>query len=164
MARRLTFSRKKDMQSIIAEKPTAAFTLSLVGVVVQGVAAFVIGAAALGMFQTFGTNGLMGGMMGQYYSSGSGMMGTYSPWMMSAWGAFTWLWVPILVVTIGTGIVGVFMMDRSDVNSVRTGSVLVLVASIVAFPSAWGFIAGSVLMLVGSILGLTWTPGSQKIA
>ncbi len=96
------------MQSAIAERPVAPFALSLVGLVVQFIAALVIGAAALGMFQAFGTTG-------------------------------------------------------SEVNSFRTGSVLVLIASLLAFPTAWGFFAGSLLMLIGSILGLTWSPVAQKI-
>ncbi len=43
-------------------------------------------------------------------------------------------------------------------SSFRTGSVLVLVASILAIPTAWGFFVGSLMMIIGSILGLTWTP------
>ncbi len=151
------------MQSAIAERPVAPFALSLVGLIVQFIAALVIGAAALGMFQAFGTTGsMMGGMMGTYYS-GSGMMGSYSPWLMSGWGGFTWMWIPLLAVTLGVAVVGVFMMSRSEVNSFRTGSVLVLIASLLAFPTAWGFFAGSLLMLIGSILGLTWSPVAQKI-
>ncbi len=151
------------MQDRFAERPTAAFTLSLVGVVVQVVAALVIGAAAAGMFEAFGrTSRMMVGMMGSYYGGGSGMMGSYSPWMMFGWGAFAWVWVPILAATLGIAVAGVFMMNRSDVNSVRTGSVLVLVASLPAFPTAWGFFAGSLLMLIGSIIGLTWTPAASK--
>jgi hypothetical protein len=148
----------------MAERPVAPFTLSLVGLIVQFIAALVIGAAALGMFQAFGTTGsMMGGMMGTYYS-GSGMMGSYSPWLMSGWGwgGLTWMWIPLLTATLGVAVVGVFMMSRSEVNSFRTGSVLVLIASLLAFPTAWGFFAGSLLMLIGSILGLTWTPVAQK--
>ena len=151
------------MQSAVAERPVAPFALSLVGLIVQFIAALVVGAAALGMFQAFGTTGsMMGGMMGTYYG-GSGMMGSYSPWLMSGWGGFTWLWIPMLAVTLGVAVVGVFMMSRSEVDSLRTGSVLVLIASLLAFPTAWGFFAGSLLMLIGSILGLTWSPVAQKI-
>ena len=102
--------------------------------------------------------------MGTYYGSGSGMMGSYSPWLMSGLGGFTWMWIPMLAVTLGVAVVGVFMMSRSEVSSFRTGSVLVLIASLLAFPTAWGFFAGSLLMLIGSILGLTWSPVSQKIS
>lgn len=90
------------------------------------------------------------------------MMGTYSPWMMSGRGSFKWIWIPIVAFAIGIGAIGVFMVNSSEVNSVRTGSVLVLVAAVLAFPSVWGFIAGSLLMLVGGILGLTWLPSRGK--
>src|SRR5260370_39587984 len=74
------------MRSTIAERPAAPFALSLVGLIVQFTAALVIGAVGIGMFQAFGTTGgMMGGMMGTYYS-GSGMMGSYSPWLMSGMG------------------------------------------------------------------------------
>ncbi len=46
------------MQNRIAERPTTAFTLSLVGFVLQIVAALVIGAAGLGMFEAFGRTGV----------------------------------------------------------------------------------------------------------
>src|SRR6266700_7949670 len=116
------------MQSTIAERPVAPFALSLAGLIVQFTAALVIGAVALGMFQAFGTTGgMMGGMMGTYYGSRSGMMGSYSPWLMSGLGGFTWMWIPMLAVTLGVAVVGVFMMSRSEVSSFRTGSVLVLI-------------------------------------
>jgi len=150
------------MQSAIADRPTVPFTLSLVGLIVQFIAAIVTGAASLGMFQAFGMTGMMRGMMGTYYNGGSGMMGSYTPWMMSGWGGFTWMWIPLLAVTLGVAVVGVFMMSHSEVSSFRTGSVLVLVASLLAFPTAWGFFAGSLLMLIGSILGLTWSPFGRK--
>jgi hypothetical protein len=37
----------------------------------------------------------------------------------------------------------------------------VLIISIVAFPTMWGFMIGSLLMFISSILGLTWTPPAQ---
>src|SRR2546427_3589308 len=101
-------------------------------------------------------------MMGTYHGGGSGIMSSYTPWMMSGWGGFTWVWIPLLAVTLGVAIVGVFMMSRPEVSSLRTGSVLVLVASLLAFPTAWGFFAGSLLMIIGSILGLAWSPDGQK--
>ncbi len=151
------------MQSRIAERPTTAFTLSLVGFAVQIVAALVIMAAGFGVFEAYGRTGsMMGGMMGSYSGVGTGMMGAYSPWMMSGWGGFTWTWVPFLAVAIGIGAVGVFMMNSSEINTLRSGSILVLVGAVSAFPTVWGFIAGSLLMLVGGIMGLTWSPSVNK--
>lgn len=54
-------------------------------------------------------------------------------------------------------------MNTADLSRVRTGSTLVLVASIIAFPTMFGFILGSLLMLVGSILGLIWQPVATKV-
>lgn len=142
----------------MSERPGTAFTLSLVGVTVQIVAALVITLAGLSTFGTFSANGMMGGMMGGYYGGGAGMMGTYSPWGMTGWGGFMWLWIPILAAAVGVGVFGVFLMNKADVDSVRTGSILVLVAAVLAFPTAFGFIVGSLLMIMGAILGLTWSP------
>lgn len=140
-----------------------AFTLSLVGLSVQVVVALLVGAFVFGMFGSFGgTSNMMGGMMGTYHGGTSGMMGSYSPWVMSGSGWFTWMWIPILAVPIAVGAVGCLMLNRSELQSVRTGSVLVFIAAILAFPTAWGLFVGSLLMLVGSILGLTWSPLVQK--
>ncbi len=71
-------------------------------------------------------------------------------------------WFPLIVVLAGIeitlGVLGVLWMNTTNLNRVRTGSVLVLIASIIAFPTMFGFMIGSLLMLIGSILGLTWQP------
>ncbi len=147
------------MQQQNFERPSTAFTLSLVGFAIQLVAALLIVAAGLGVFEAYGrTGGMMGGMMGSYGGSGMGFMGSYSPWMMSGLGFYVWAWIPILVIALAFGAIGLFMMNGVGVDSVRTGSILVLVGAVLAFPTVWGFVAGSLLMLVGGILGLTWSP------
>jgi len=70
------------MQSSMAERPTVAFGLSLAGLVVSAVAAFIVGVARFGMFGTFGYGSIMGGMM-RGYNGGMGMMNGYVPWRMS---------------------------------------------------------------------------------
>ncbi len=150
------------MQQQIADRPTTAFTLSLVGFAIQIVAALLIVAAGLGVFEAYGrTGGMMGGMMGSYSGNGVGFMSSYSPWMMSGWGVYAWAWIPILAITLTISGIGLFMMNGVGVDSVRTGSILVLVGAVLAFPTVWGFIAGSLLMLVGGIIGLTWSPDAK---
>ncbi len=135
--------------------------MSLVGLVIFAIAALIVVTAGSGMLGAFGSGTVMGGMMGGYYS-GTGMMNGYSPWGMSGWGGFTWIWVPILAIAMGIGVLGVYFMNSVEVSNVRMGSVLVLVASVLAFPTAFGFIAGSLLMIIGAILGLTWSPATRK--
>ncbi len=71
-------------------------------------------------------------------------------------------WFPFLAIFGGLeivlGVLGVLWMNTRNLSKIRTGSTLVLVASIIAFPTMFGFMVGSLLMLIGSILGLTWQP------
>ena len=128
------------------EKPVAAYTLSLVGLAFQVIAG-VFFAYAISYWQPEGFGGY-------------GMMG---PWMMFAgpW-AFGFISFPFYIVIaaieLSLGLLGILWMNNTDLSKVRTGSVLVLVASVIAFPTMFGFMIGSLLMLVGSILGLTWQP------
>jgi hypothetical protein len=62
-------------------------------------------------------------------------------------------------------IVGAEMMNSGDIGRVRTGSILVLVFSILSwFGSFGGFIIGFILALIGSIMGLAWHPLGQVYA
>ncbi len=148
------------MQSSMAERPTVPFGLSLGGLVISAVAAVVIGIAGSGMFGTFGYGSMMGGMMGGYYS-GTGMMNGYAPFGMSGWGAYTWVWIPFIVGSIAIAAFGVFLMNSSRIQDLRMGSVLVLVGAVLAFPTAFGFVIGSLLMVLGGVLGLVWSPTQQ---
>lgn len=55
---------------------------------------------------------------------------------------------------IAVGLAGVALMASRDRERRMAGSVLVIVASVIAFPTMFGFIVGSLLMLVGGLLGL----------
>ena len=134
---------------MVEEKPVAAFTLSLVGLILQG-----LGAAFFAYGALYWWNG------GTF---GYPMMG---PWMMfgGPWfGGFFWnpFFALFTAVVMALGVLGVIWMNSTNVNKVRTGSVLVLVASIIAFPTMFGFMIGSLLMLIGSILGLVWQPAKS---
>jgi hypothetical protein len=130
------------------DKPTAAFTLSAVGLALQA----------------------LGGLFFVYAISYSSSYGFFGPGIMGPWMMFggTWMsgyfsyWFPLFAILggieIALGVLGVLWMNTANLSRVRTGSVFVLVASIIAFPTMFGFMIGSLLMLIGSILGLTWQP------
>lgn len=132
----------------LEERPTAAFALSVAGLAFQALGGLMVVYAV----SYWPSNGY----------SGFGMMG---PWMMFG-GPWTYGfysgWFPIFVIfaaaVIALGVLGALWMNTSSLSKVRTGSILVLVAAIIAFPTMFGFMIGSLLMFVGSILGLTWQP------
>lgn len=64
----------------------------------------------------------------------------------------------IVVVVMILGVLGVIWMNSINLSRVRAGSIMVLIASLIAFPTMFGFMIGSLLMLIGSTLGLTWQP------
>jgi len=139
-------------------KPVAAYTLSLVGAALQAVAAlFVI--YLLAFFSTVASNWrevhperMMPWMMGHWLS---GYPYTYHP----LWGI---IWLISTVVIVALSFYGALMMNSSNLARVRMGSTLVLIASIIALPTMWGFMVGSLLMFVGSLLGLTWVPSRSQ--
>lgn len=151
------------MQTNVSERATVPFGLALAGLIISAVAALIIAIAGSGMFGSFGYGSMMGGMMGGYYS-GTGMMNGYSPWGMSGWGGYTWIWIPLVIASIAIGTFGVFMMNSSRVGDIRVGSALILVAAVLAFPSAFGFVVGSLLLIIGGVLGLVWTPAKTTPA
>ncbi len=130
---------------MVEDRPVVAFALSLTGLVLQ-----VLGGAFVfaGMLYGWGSG-----------SWGPGMMG---PWMMwGTWPAgFFWSTISTVFVAVVTflGVFGILWINTSDPDKIRTGSTLVLVASIIAFPTMFGFMLGSLLMFIGGILGLTWQP------
>ncbi len=130
---------------MVEDRPVTAFTLSLTGLVLQALGGAFFFA---GMLYGWGSG-----------NWGPGMMG---PWMM--WGTssagFFWSTIStvLVAVVIFLSVVGILWMNTPDLDKIRTGSTLVLVASIIAFPTMFGFMLGSLLMFTGSILGLTWQP------
>jgi len=60
-------------------------------------------------------------------------------------------------------LVGAIMMNSEDKNKVKTGSILVLIFSILSWAgAAGGIFIGFLLGLIGSILGLTWNPSRYE--
>ncbi len=132
---------------MVEERPIAAFALSLIGLALQAVGAIFLSYAV-------------------YYGWGFGPWGPgmmMGPWMMMGgpWSAgllWSLLSAVLTAIVIALGVLGVHWMNTADLSRVRTGSTLVLVASVIAFPTMFGFMLGSLLMLIGGILGLTWQP------
>jgi len=131
------------------DRPVAALTISIIGLALQA-----LGAMFFTSMMLYGWGFLWGRSM---------MMG---PWMMGGWpGAF--LWAPIFVVftvaVVAIGVMGVVWMNSSSLSRVRTGSTLVLVTAVISFPTMFGLVIGSLLMLIGGILGLTWQPTAKTV-
>ncbi|MEM3383061.1 MAG: hypothetical protein QXL52_04540 [Nitrososphaerales archaeon] len=119
----------------MAEKPTAAFILSLIG-------AILIILDGLWVAIAFS---ILGGI--SFMLPGLELLG----------GLFLIIGVVAIVLGVLT-LVGAFMMNTSNKNKVKTGAILVLIFSIISLIVGGGFIIGFILCLVGSILGLTWKP------
>jgi hypothetical protein len=119
----------------MAEKPTAAFVLSLLGAIF-----IIIGGLIYAVIFSF-----VGGVLDFFGFGGLGAMAMIIGVLGIVWG--------ILVL------VGAIMMNSDDKGKVRTGAVLVLIFSILSwFGAAGGLFIGFLLGLIGSILGLTWNP------
>jgi len=119
----------------VAEKPTAAFILSLVGGIFYLLAGIVIAAIAafIGALASFASMGAVG--------------------LGVAAGGAVGLVCGIIII------IGAVMMNSSDKSRVRTGAIIVLVLTIIgALFTVGGFVIGGILAFVGSILGLTWKP------
>jgi len=124
----------------LVEKPTAAFALSLIaGILI-----------------------LLGGIFGA-------ILGTIGGVMVGAIPGFGWLGG--LIVALGLlglifgilVIVGAVMINSGEQGKVKTGSIIVLIFSILSLfaGGTGGFVIGFILGLVGSILGLTWKPSEE---
>lgn len=121
------------------ERPTAAFVLSLIGGILILIGSLIGSILA----------GILGGAM---------MLVPF----LEGFGA---LIILIAVVGVVFGIIiiiGAVMINSGDPSRVRTGSILVLIFSILSLFTGGGFIIGFILALVGSILGLVWRPSELR--
>lgn len=119
----------------VAEKPTAAFILSLIGGIIYLLvgALIAVGAAFIGSVAGLAGAGAIGLAV-----VAVGSIGLVSGVVM---------------------IIGAAIMNTSDKSRVKTGSILVLVFTLIgAIFTVGGFLVGFILALIGSILGLTWKP------
>jgi hypothetical protein len=127
----------------MAEKPTAAFVLSLIGAILILIDGLLIAIAF----------SMLGGL--SFMIDSSLMM----PGLGLEWLGGMFLIIAAVAIILGVlTIIGAIMMNTTNKDKVRTGSILVLVFSIISLIGGGGFIIGFILCLVGSILGLTWKP------
>ncbi|MEM4573414.1 MAG: DUF6114 domain-containing protein [Candidatus Caldarchaeum sp.] len=127
-----------------ADKPTAAFILSLVGGVL------ILSGALLGFVRWVVWGGMMwswngwGGMM----CPGCGMMGWWTPW---AWTAFSSLGlVSGILVTVGA------LMLQTRPQQANTWGSIILAFSAISLISMGGFVVGALLGIIGGILAIAW--------
>ena len=127
-----------------ADRPTAAFVLSLIGgifyllfgIVIVALAAVIGGLAKIA---GYGAAGLAVAAVG-----GIGGIGL------------------ICGIVI---IIGAVMMNSSNRFRVRAASIVVLVFTIIgAIFTLGGLVVGFILALIGSILGLTWKPTASMVS
>ena len=124
----------------MAEKPTAAFVLSLIGGILI----------------------LLGGIFGAII----GIIGGAAMSIVPGFGWLSGLIIALGILGLIFGIIvilGAVMINSGERGKVRTGSILVLIFSILSLfvGGTGGFIIGFILSLIGSILGLTWKPSEK---
>ena len=124
----------------MAEKPTAAFVLSLIGGILI----------------------LLGGIFGAII----GIIGGAAMSIVPGFGWLSGLIIALGILGLIFGIIvilGAIMINSGERGKVRTGSILVLIFSILSLfvGGTGGFIIGFILSLIGSILGLTWKPSEE---
>ncbi len=124
----------------MAEKPTAAFVLSLIG----GIFILLVGALIAAVFATLG--GLLGGFGLGNFGLGMALLGTIG------------LIVGLIII------IAAAMLYMKPQQHVIWG-VLILILSIVSIPFAFGgFIIGFILALIGGILGIVFKPQAPMAA
>jgi len=122
------------------KRPYAAFTLASIGFAIQLIiAVFVI--SALYFFRVWGY---------KFWH----MM----PWFMYSFSGIALFLIIYIAAIIILGAVGLSLLNSSDISKVRNGSILIIIAGIIALPTMLGFFIGSLLMVIGGILGLVWQP------
>jgi MFS family permease len=129
------------MSENISEKPTAAFILSLLG----------------GIFILLG--GALSAVIGAYCGALIGALEPIAPG--ASWlGALTFILMALGVIFGIIVIVGSIMIYQAVPSKVKTGSILVIIFSILSLfvAGSGGFLVGLILGLIGGILGLVWKP------
>lgn len=130
----------------MSERPTAAFVLSLISGVLVLLTALII-------FVVASLLGLTIGEIGEFPEI---------PGLSELFAMASALFVVMGVLGLIFGaliLVGAVMIYSGKPGKVKTGSILVLVFSILSLITVGGgFVIGFILGLIGSILGLTWKP------
>gem|GEM_PF-2907106 len=131
------------MSRISHSYPRGAFVLTFVGAIFQALAALVesVGLLAAVRIRPYVFHEYMNGSL-VYPSRMLPFVLPFALWLVLAW-AFALL-----------SLVSAFWMWRNPMGA----GVLALLLSILALPTLWGFLLGSLLMFVGGILAIVWSP------
>lgn len=124
----------------------AAFWLSVAGLVVQGLSGILIyGAAGLA---TMFYNVLPPSVTSEWTINGGPFNATVAAWTLTGLAVYT-------AAVFALGLIGVLLLNRATLRALDLylASGLVLASSLLAFTTGWGLILGSLLMVVGSIIG-----------
>ena len=127
----------------MADRPTSAFVLSLIG----GTITLIVGLISIHSWS--------------YLDSTVGGGFDYQTWPISVnFSAEAALLLFVTGAICGISIiVGAVMQYSGERSRVRRGSILVLVASIMGIPStSFGWFIGGVLSVVGAAQGIAWKP------
>ena len=129
------------------DRPSSAFALSLFGGIITLISALLSIGSWFSMYANSGTTftyNLLGDLLG--FTA------------VEALGLF------ILGGLCGTLIIaGAFMQRSGQKSKVRSGSIMLLVAAVVAAPwTGFGLLIGGILSICGGYLGLTWKTGKKS--
>ncbi len=87
-----------------------------------------------------------------------GFMPGMTPFTPEALAGLGLLFIALAVIFIVLAFLGAFWLYSGDKTKTMYGGIVTLVIAIIAFPTIWGLVVGSILGFVGGILGLVWSP------
>jgi len=122
------------------KRPYAAFTLAAIGFAIQLIIGILV-IIALYFFRIWGFR--ISHMM---------------PWIIYSFPRITLFLIIYIIIILILGAIGLGLLNTNDVSKVRNGSILIIIAGVIALPTLLGFFIGSLLMVIGGILGLVWRP------
>ena len=127
----------------MAEKPTAAFVLVLIGGIIVLIGALL---AVSGLLVTLNASNAIASAYGGYYNN-------------SAVNGALYLGIGLALASLVAGvlmIISSIKLNSTNVAVVKKWSIVALVFTLVSLTTFGGFVIGFILGLIGSILGLTY--------
>jgi hypothetical protein len=130
----------------MANKPTAAFVLVLIGGII------ILLGALLGVGALLSLSSINNGLSSTFGSS-------YNSSVVGVVGAGITIGLVLDAASVIAGIIMIIAslkLNNTDVNVVKKWSIVALIFTLVSLTTLGGFIIGFILGLIGSILGLTY--------
>jgi hypothetical protein len=145
------FARRVRNGAQLTDRPTSAFACSLIG----GLIALLYSIVLINSWF--------------YMYSNSGTTFNYSEWYFMGLLNFTAVQaLALFVIGVVCGFLTIFgavLQYSGRKSSVKSGSIIVLAATVVAIPSTYyGLFLGGILATYGAYVGLTWKPRSVATA